>query len=75
MRRNKAWWGRLNSQERSELVWLEQGANRGGRSSMIPDDCSECGSCGSPHLGYSLCPLCSRRWRSLITKAEQKEAR
>lgn len=73
MRRDKKWWNRLSSQERSELVWLERDANRGGRSSMIPDDCFECGSCSTPHAGYGLCPLCSRRLGLLIAKAERKK--
>lgn len=70
MKRDKAWWAKLTPEERSELWWLERGAKRyGGRSSMIPDDCSECGNCGVPHLGSGLCPPCNSRLQYLLDKA------
>ena len=39
-----------------------------GRSPYLPDDCSECGSCGNPHLGYGLCRECNRRLIELDKK-------
>lgn len=65
MKRTREWWSRLNKSERSELVYLERGS-RSSRSSYIPDDCSECGSCSTPHLGYGLCPVCFDRLHYLI---------
>ena len=69
MRRTREWWAQLNQWERSELVALERADKYGGRSAYLPDDCSECGNCSTPHLGYGLCPLCSRRLEWLIQKA------
>jgi len=69
MKRDKAWWGRLTSEERSDLVYLERSEYRSGSSWNLPDDCSECGACGTPHLSHGLCPRCSDRLRALIVKA------
>ena len=69
MRRTKEWWAVLTKGERSELYWLERSQYSGGGSAYIPDDCSECGMCGTPHLGYSLCPLCRKRLIDLLDKA------
>ena len=69
MRRTKIWWSALDSQERSELWWLER-CDKGYKSSYIPDDCVECGFCGTPHMGSGLCPSCNRRLTSLIDKAD-----
>ncbi len=70
MRRTKQWWSALTQQERSELWWYEHSERRSGRSGYIPDDCVECGYCGTPHLGYGLCPPCLNRLISLINKAD-----
>ena len=72
MRRTKEWWARLDKYERSELVSLERAEGYGGRSAYIPDDCSECGYCSTPHLGSGLCPLCLKRLIELIAKADGK---
>lgn len=69
MRRTKQWWSSLTKDERSELVGLERSERYSGRSAYIPDDCSECGSCGTPHLGHGLCPLCTIRLYELTQKA------
>ena len=71
MKRTKEWWARLIKAERSELVYLERVEARGGggRSSYLPDDCSECPNCSTPHLGYGLCPLCLERLGNLVQKA------
>lgn len=71
MKRTKEWWARLTKAERSELVYLERTESRGGggRSSYLPDDCSECPNCSTPHVGYGLCPSCSKRLHALLWKA------
>jgi len=71
MKRTKEWWARLTKTERSTLVYLERIESRGGGggSSYLPDDCSECPNCSTPHLGYGLCPLCSKRMHALLRKA------
>ena len=69
-RRTKEWWANLTSQERSRLYWLERDARYSSRSSRIPDDCSECGHCSTPHLGTGLCPMCDRELDLIIRKAE-----
>ena len=69
MRRDKAWYARLTKRERSELYWLERdSAKSGGHSAYIPDDCSECPHCGTPHMHGGLCPLCERRLGELVKK-------
>lgn len=70
MKRTKEWWGRLTSDERSELVNLERADNASYRDSRIPDDCTECGYCSTPHTGSGLCPLCNKRLCELYRKAE-----
>ena len=71
MKRTKEWWARLTKTERSTLVYLERIESRGGGggSSYLPDDCSECPNCSTPHLGYGLCPRCSKRLHTLLQKA------
>lgn len=68
MKRDKAFWGRLDKFERSELIWLERDAKHSGHSNMIPDDCVECGHCSTPHSGTGLCPLCDRRLNQILDK-------
>jgi len=70
MRRNKEWWTRLTPEERSELVLMERYQYKGGRSSYLPDDCSECGICGEPTLGSSPCRWCCNRMDELIRKGD-----
>jgi hypothetical protein len=60
MKRNRTWWSRLSTDERSELVILERG-NYGGNDGYIPDDCHYCSGCG-------LCGYCSNRLNELIRK-------
>jgi len=70
MKRDKKWWARLSQDERMELTWLERDQHHGRRSAYIPDDCSECGHCSTPHLGSGLCPLCDKRLDELLSKAD-----
>lgn len=69
MRRTRQWWSKLTHGERSELHWLELHNSKYG-SAGLPDDCSECGVCSTPHLGIGLCPTCSKRLDELINKAD-----
>ena len=76
MKRTKGWWAALTFGERSELHWLEVHSSkwttfRSDRAGLIPDDCSECGNCSTPHAGIGLCPVCSDRLDFLINKADQ----
>lgn len=34
------------------------GSNYGGSGGYLPDDCSECDTCGQPMLGSGNCPAC-----------------
>jgi hypothetical protein len=70
MRRNKEWWARLGPEERRVLVYLESAQYHSGRSDYIPDDCVECGGCGSPTLGWGLCPLCSEELQRIRLKGD-----
>ena len=73
MRRTKQWWTILTAAERSELCWLERCNSvwaTHGRSANLPDDCSECLNCSTPHTGIGLCPACNQRLNALIYKAD-----
>jgi len=69
VKRSKEWWSGLTKQERSLLVMLERAEYQGGRSAYIPDDCYECGGCGTPSLSIGLCPMCRSMLRRLLNKA------
>jgi len=69
MKRDAVWWARLTKDERSQLIVLERAEHRGGSSVWLPDDCSECGSCGNPTLGIGLCSNCSGVYYKLLSKA------
>lgn len=77
MSRTKEWWGRLTKEERSELYWLERNQDSGGcygGGGYLPDDCSECGHCGNPHLGgCGLCLQCLDRLIALHKKAAGRD--
>lgn len=67
-------WAALTADERSELVILERAEKHSsgyGGGGYIPDDCCECGFCGTPHLGTGMCPPCSNRLQALITLAKE----
>lgn len=71
MKRNKEWWSRLTSEERSELYWLER-AKGGSNGGYLPDGYGGCGECGTPCTG-DLCGDCLRRKIYLKNKATQSE--
>lgn len=60
-------WNNLSTDERREYMQI-QTAHGGGKSAYLPDDCSECPSCGQPTLGYGKCQDCLRRLRQLWSK-------
>ena len=72
MKRNKQWWSKLTKEERSQLTYLERGANLGGSGGgYLPDDCSDCGACGNPMIGYGgLCSMCQSQLDAIINKAD-----
>jgi len=70
MKRTKQWWNQLLPEERVELCALEKASNQlGFRGGGLPDDCSSCTFCGSPHLGVGLCIHCGNTLSRLIRKA------
>ena len=73
MKRTKEWWDRLEPWERSNLVYFERYADRGGPSAYYPDDCSECGVCGLPCFGYGPCKSCLDEAIRIIKKADKGE--
>lgn len=72
MKRTHEWWAGLTAEERSKLVSLERAEKDSsgyGAGGLIPDDCCECGFCGTPHSGSGLCPPCFSELLHLIHKA------
>ena len=66
MRRTKEWWGALTRGERIWLVYAER-HNRSYRSPYIPDDCTECGVCGTPQAGGGgMCMYCLKKRQAII---------
>jgi len=77
MRRTREWWARLTKDERARLVYLERSANLGGGyggGGYLPDDCCECGSCGTPSTSSGLCPICLDDLIVLVAKADGQAA-
>jgi len=73
MRRTKEWWARLEPWERQALVRLERDNNRlGSGSAYLPEDCTECPSCGNPTVGVGMCQSCSSVLEKLLAKANRK---
>jgi len=69
MRRTKQWWEILSKDERARLVYLERSNNKiGSHSAYLPDDCTECTSCGQPVMGDGLCKNCSIELLMLTSK-------
>ena len=73
MRRDKKWWARYTSDERSWIVWFELAQNRyGGYGGMLPDDTTECQCCGNPSRG-NICGDCMDRFDVLMQRQPVKE--
>ena len=69
--RDKGFWRRLNKGERIRLMYLQMNSRSGGLSGggYLPDDCSECGGCSQPMVGYGgLCSDCYRDYERLVAK-------
>ena len=71
MRRTKAWWASLDEGERIFLVNAERDADKGGQCAYLPGDCSECGVCGQPCLGYGPCKSCLDEMIRIVDKADE----
>ena len=70
-RYNKRWWRALTKDERRKLVQIMTSRRgRYGSGGYLPDDSSECGSCGEPMLGTGLCRSCYRVYAALHQKAD-----
>jgi len=72
VRRTKEWWATLEPRERSELVYLEKSEKYSsgyGGGGYLPDDCCECGACGTPHISTGLCNHCLNELIAIIAKA------
>jgi hypothetical protein len=61
-------WNNLTAEERAEYMRLQMSKQSYGRSAYLPDDCSECGACGQPTMGYGWCSGCLARYAQLRKK-------
>ena len=66
-RRTKEWWAQFAPEARSYIVFFERYADSGGRSAYLPDDCSECGVCGTP-TRRSPCSNCYNVYDKILKK-------
>jgi hypothetical protein len=68
--RDKRFWQNLNKEERSQLMYIQMGYSGSGYGAggYLPDDCSECDSCGQPILGTGWCDSCYNTWQRLFNK-------
>lgn len=64
----KLHWENLTKGERAEYMRLQMSPSWGGGSAYYPDDCSECGACGTPTLGGGWCRSCLARHIKLEDK-------
>ncbi len=64
-RRTKEWWDALGN-EKGFVWYFERHADKGVGSDYLPDDCTECGSCGLPTLGYGPCRYCLDRYLDAV---------
>jgi len=70
MKRTKEWWSNLTKEERTWLVYAERN-DTSCRSAYLPDDCSECGACGQPSLGFGgMCKYCLNEHQRIVNKAD-----
>ena len=62
---------RLSRDERAELMFLQmsQSGTSYGGGGYLPDDCSDCGACGTAILGTGWCTACFERFDQLRAKA------
>lgn len=66
MPRDKAWWAARSPQQRW-IIWnYERNEGKSSGSAYLPDDCSECGVCGQPCLGYGPCIACINEYEGAL---------
>ncbi len=66
-------WNALTKDERAKYMRLQMSPQGGyDRSGYLPDDCGECGACGTPTLGGGWCKSCYREQRLIRDKLEGK---
>ena len=58
-------WNNLAKDERAEYMRLQMSKQSYGRSAYLPEDCSECGACGQPTIGYGWCNSCRQHYQEL----------
>lgn len=64
-------WDNLTKEERRRYMQLQMSPSSCyDRSGYLPDDCRECGACGTPTLNSGLCDSCYREWEELRNKLE-----
>ena len=68
---SKVNWNNLDKRERREYMQIQMSPSYGGRSAYLPDDCSQCNSCGEPTLGTGLCIDCMKRYNHLYDKLKR----
>jgi len=68
----KLHWDNLTWEERAEYMRMKMKPAYGGRSSYLPDDCSECPVCEQPTLGSGWCRYCLDRFIQLDDKLRGK---
>jgi len=65
-------WSNLSTEERAEYMRLQMSPSGSyDRSGYLPDDCGECGACGTPILGCGWCQSCYARHKQLSNKLKE----
>ncbi len=66
-------WNNLTKEERSTYMRLQMSPQGGyDRTGYLPEDCGECGACGTPTLGAGWCQNCRNKFRNLDDKLRGK---
>ena len=72
MRFTREAFARLTPDERAEFMHLQMSRRHGIGSDYLPEDCSECPSCGYPVVGSGFCNLCLERLILLRSKMKER---
>ena len=68
-RRMKINWSNLNKLERAKYMRLQMSPQGNyDNSGYLPEDCGECGACGTPTLGAGWCSNCFNEFQLLRRK-------